>query len=66
MKELWQISRDYRNSHWVGVCPALQLAVEADSLPELRKSIEQAEMGPKILPLAMDEIIGSIVLAEFE
>jgi len=48
MKELWQISRDYRKSRWIGVCPALQLTVEADTLPALRESIREAEGLPKI------------------
>jgi hypothetical protein len=47
MKEIWEISRDYRNSHWAGVCPALQLTVKADTLPELRESIRKAE-GPAL------------------
>jgi hypothetical protein len=51
MKELWEISRDYRKSGWIGVCPVLQLTVEADTLPELRESIRQAEGGPKLFHL---------------
>jgi len=51
MKAIWEISRDYRNSRWVGVCPALQLTVEAETLPELRKSIRKAEGGPKLFHL---------------
>jgi hypothetical protein len=50
MKELWEISRDYRNSRWVGVCPALNLTVEADTLPTLRESIRKAEGSLKIFP----------------
>jgi hypothetical protein len=45
MKEIWEISTDYRKSRWVGVCPALQLMVEADTLPELRESIREVEGG---------------------
>jgi hypothetical protein len=51
MKEIWEILRDYRKSRWVGVCPALQLTVEADTLPQLRESIREAEGGPKLFRL---------------
>ena len=51
MKEVWEILRDYRKSRWVGVCPALQLTVEADTLPQLRESIREAEGGPKFFHL---------------
>jgi hypothetical protein len=51
MKEIWEISRDYQKSRWLGVCPALELTVEADTLPELRESIRKAEGGPKLFHL---------------
>ena len=55
MKAIWEISRDYRNSRWVGVCPALQLTVEAETLPELRKSIRKAEGPLNSFIWAMDD-----------
>jgi hypothetical protein len=55
MKELWQISRGYRKSRWVGVCPTLQLTVEADTLPELRESIHEAEGALNSFIWAMDD-----------
>jgi len=55
MKEIWEILRDYRKSRWVGVCPALQLTVEADTLPQLRESIREAEGALNSFIWAMDD-----------
>ena len=55
MKAIWEISRDYRNSRWVGVCPALQLTVEAETLQELRESIRKAEGPLNSFIWAMDD-----------
>ena len=43
MSETWTITQDYKTGRWLGVSDTLKLSVEADSLPALRESIEEAE-----------------------
>src|SRR5258708_29913964 len=47
MKEVWQTSQDHKTGRRLGISHTLKLTVEAESLPALRESIEQAEGAPE-------------------
>jgi hypothetical protein len=63
MSETWTITQDYKTGCWLGVSDTLKLSVEADSLPALRESIEEAEC-LRACDLAAEE--GATLLSELE